>query len=48
MISHSDPILLMNRKYSIRQPHSTQELKKNQDILVARPSFMMMMVMMID
>ena len=34
MISHSDPILLMNRKFPIRKPPSCQELKSNQDIIV--------------
>ena len=34
MISHSDPILLMNRKFAIRKPPSCQQLKSNQDILV--------------
>ena len=32
MISHSDPILLTNRKFAIRMPPSSQELKSNQDI----------------
>ena len=48
MISHGDPILLMNRKIAIRRPPSCQELKSNQDILVNTPLFVMMMVMMID
>ena len=34
MISHCDPILLMNRKFPIRKPPSCQQLKSNQDILV--------------
>ena len=34
MISHSDPILLTNRKFAIRKPPSSQELKSNQDIFV--------------
>ena len=34
MISHSDPILLINRKIAIRRPPSSQELKSNHDILV--------------
>ena len=34
MISHSDPILLMNRKFAIRKPPSCQQLISNQDILL--------------
>ncbi|KAI6651416.1 hypothetical protein LOD99_5223 [Oopsacas minuta] len=34
LISHSDPMLLMNRKFSIPRPPSTQGLRCSQDILV--------------
>ncbi|KAI6660554.1 hypothetical protein LOD99_14138 [Oopsacas minuta] len=34
LISHSDPMLLMNRKFSIPKPPSSQGLRSSQDILV--------------
>ncbi|KAI6653932.1 hypothetical protein LOD99_3108 [Oopsacas minuta] len=34
LISHSDPMLLMNRKFSIPRPPSSQGLRSSQDILV--------------